>query len=109
QGFGRRVFMDQGGRPDMHRVHFVEGHGATTIGPVARGRPPVIEGVLRFAVDRAYEGERGLVGATPGVSKLDPRSPGVIGNHAAEQIGRNATDERRRGTESPDADGNVET
>ena len=71
----------------MDRVYFVEGNGATAIGPVARCRPLVIEGVLRLAVDGAHEGERGLVGAAGRISKLDLRGHGVIGNHAAEQIG----------------------
>jgi hypothetical protein len=75
---------------------------------VPRRRALVIEGILRLAADGSHEGQRGLVVAARREAKIDLRRPGVIGDHASEEIGRDAAHESCLDPEPRHADGDVE-
>src|SRR5258708_37389101 len=92
----------------MHSLDFIERDRAGPVDPVAgRGRL-VIEGILRLTANGADEGERGLMLAARRISEVDPRGQGMVGNHAAEKIGRDAADEPRGCAETRHADSDVE-
>src|ERR1035441_3911224 len=87
----------------------VERDRAASVAPVAGRGALVIEGVLRFAIDAADEGQRRLVLAACRVPKIDLRGAGMVGDHAAERVGRYAADKPCRRAETRHADGDVET
>ena len=64
---------------------------------------------MRLARDGADERERRLAIAARRVAKVDLRGRRVVGNHAAEEIGRDAADKPRRRAETRHADRDVET
>src|SRR5882757_9571298 len=92
----------------MKGLDLIERDRASPIEPVSGRGPLVIEGILRFTGDGADERERGLVLAPRRVSKVNLRGGSMIGNHAAEQVGRYTADKPRRCAETRDADGDVE-
>src|SRR5258707_1300184 len=92
----------------MKGLDLIERDRAAPIEPVSGRGPLVIEGILRFTGDAADEGERRLVLASRRVLKVDLRGGSMVGNHAAEQVGRYAADKPRRCAKTRDADGDVE-
>src|SRR5439155_2241140 len=93
----------------MKRFNLVKEDGATLVDPVSGRRRLVIESVLRLACDGADECESRLAIAARHVAKVDLRGRAVVGNHAAEEIGRDAADEPRRRAKTRHADSDVET
>src|SRR5258708_26172416 len=86
----------------------IEGDGTTLVDPVSgRGRL-VIKGILWLTASGADERERGLMRTTRCISKLDLRGQSVVGNHAAEKIGRDTANEPSLCAETRHADGDVE-
>src|ERR1700722_12167586 len=92
----------------MDGLDLVERNRAAPIRPVPGCSPLVIEGILRFAADTAHERQRRLMYAARRIPKLDLRGPGMVGNQASEEIGRNAPHNPGCGAEPRRADGDVE-
>ena len=105
---GCPLLVGERGGADMDCLDFIEGNRAAAVAPVSgRGRF-VIKGILRFTFNGADESKRGLVLAAPRISKIDLGGQGVVGNHAAEKIGRDAAREPCRRAEARHADSDVE-
>lgn len=75
---------------------------------MAGGRPFVVEGVVRLTVDRADERQCGRPRTAHPVAQVDLRFICVLGDHPAEEIGRDAAHEIRRSAVARDADRDVE-
>ncbi len=108
EGLGRRTVVDEGRRADMDCLDPVERQRAAAIGPVPRRRAFVIERIARLAGNGSHEGKRGLVIAARRKAEIDLRRQGVIGDHASEEIGRDAADESCLNPEPRQADGDIE-
>jgi hypothetical protein len=63
---------------------------------------------LRLAGEGSHEGQCGLVVAARRKAQIDLRRLGVIGDHAAEEVGRDAADKSGLDPEPRHADGDVE-
>src|ERR1700682_1180304 len=92
----------------MDSFDLIEGDGAVPVDPVSGRGALVIEGILWLTPNGADERERRLVLAPRLVSKFDLRGQGMVGNHAAEQVGRNTAHKPCRCAETRHPDGDVE-
>ena len=87
----------------------VEGDGALPIGPVSGRRRLVIERILRLAPHVTDERKRRLMLAARRIAKVDLGAKRMVRDDASEKIGRDASDESRRGAEARHADSDVKT
>ncbi|MBS1168210.1 MAG: hypothetical protein H6R00_4235, partial [Proteobacteria bacterium] len=92
----------------MQRFDGRKRNAVGAIGPQARGGRFVVEGVVRFVVHEADEGQRCLVVGMANIAQRHARRRHMIGDHRAEHVVGQAADEAGESAETRHGDGDVE-